>query len=773
MADKLDPLWKALADPQRRSLLEALREGPRTTTTLAETAEVGRHGVMKHLGVLVEAGLVRVERRGRERWNHLVEGALGALESQYLGRFVPEESPIAQERSFFDPAAHGFARVAAAVPRQALADPATNVRRTLELYEQAVAAGAAAVVFPELGLCGYSIDDLLQQDALQSAVLAGLSELAEATRGRGNLLVVGAPLRFQGRLFNCAVVLSNGAPLGIVIKTYLPNYREFYEKRHFTSARDAHFDEVSLLGKSVPIGNDLVFVEASNPDLCLGIEICEDLWAPIPPSTLAAFQGATVLLNLSASNATIGKGGYRRELVAGQSAKTLAAYVYVGVGQGESSNDLAWDGHALIAENGQQLAESQRYSDEPQLVLADVDVGGLVQERSRMGSWVDCATEHARHTYRRVSFRFDAPRQSDRLLHSIDRLPYVPDGAEQRAERCFETYTIQVTSLAQRMRSAGIKKLVIGVSGGLDSTQALLVCARTMDRLGLPRTNVLAYTMPGFATSKGTRKDALELMRALGVRAEEIDIRPSCEQMLRDLEHPFSAGEPLYDVTFENVQAGERTSHLFRLANHHGALVVGTGDLSELALGWCTYGVGDHMSHYNVNASIPKTLIRFLIAWVAEQEEVSKPARRVLARILATEISPELVPPGPDGKLQSTEDTIGPYELHDFNLYHTTRRGLGPAKVAYLFAQAWSADTTVSHEGGKYPMQEILDWQQAFLRRFFLTSQFKRTAVPNGPKVGSGGSLSPRGDWRAPSDSSAAPWLEELERARAWVQRSS
>ena len=766
----LDPLWKALADPERRRLLDALRAGPRTTTELAQEARIGRYGVMKHLGVLVDAGLVRVERRGRARFNHLLPRPLAELERRYLRRFA--SPPSAERASFFDLHAHGFLRVAAAVPTVALADPATNAERIEELYERGAAEGAAVVCFPELALSGYAIDDLLQQEALQSAVLAGLARLAAASAARAPLLVVGAPLRFYGRLFNCAVVLSGGAPLGVVPKTYLPNYREFYEKRHFASARDANFSAVELLGREVPFGNDLVFRARGREECALHAEICEDLWSPIPPSTYAAFHGATVLLNLSASNVTVAKDDYRRRLAAGQSAKLVAAYVYTAAGQGESTTDLAWDGHAMIAENGALLAESERFSDEPALVTADLDLGRLVQERSRLSSWIDCAAEHAERTARAVPFDLVLPGTPALLRRPIERFPYVPSDPALRAERCSEIYAIQVTSLAQRLRATRIEKLVIGVSGGLDSTQALLVAARTMDRLGLPRENVLAYTMPGFATSQRTLESARELMRTLGVSAHEIDIRPSCEQMLRDLGHPWSEGRPVFDVTFENVQAGERTSHLFRLANQQRALVVGTGDLSELALGWCTYGVGDQMSHYNVNASIPKTLIRYLIEWVARERTTKAASARVLERILSTEISPELVPAGASGELQSTEKTVGPFELHDFALYHTTRGGAGPAKLAYLLACAWSSDLPVSPADGKYPMAEILRWQREFLRRFFETSQFKRSASPNGPKVGSGGSLSPRGDWRAPSDASAAPWLAELERAEAWLAAS-
>lgn len=767
-----DPVWRALADPRRRRILAALRAGPRTTGELAERFEISRYGVMKHLATLVEAGLVRVERRGRERWNHLVQEPLEAIGHSWNEPFG-DEPPTGSERSFFDLYAQGFVRAAIAVPRVRLADPEANAAEIAETYGSAATAGAALVLFPELALSGYSLDDLHQQDALLGAVRAGLEHVVAATDGHSALVIVGAPLRFHGRLYNCAVVAAGGRLLAIAPKTYVPNYREFYEKRQFASARDALEPSVVCLGQEVPFGNDLVLRDERQPDFGIHTEICEDVWTAIPPSTYAAFRGATVLANLSASNVTIGKSGYRHQLAAGQSAKTLSAYLYAAAGTGESTTDLAWDGHALAYEDGELLAESERFADEAQVVYADIDIDRLVQERARMTSFADCAADHRERGTRVVPFRFTPPHETISLGRNFARFPYVPSNATHRAERCYEAYNVQVTSLVQRLRSSGIDKVVIGISGGLDSTQALLVCARAMDHLGLPRTNVLAYTMPGFATSDETRKNAHDLMDAFGVRAGEIDIRPSSEQMLRDIGHPHAEGRASYDVTYENVQAGERTSHLFRLANHQGALVVGTGDLSELALGWCTYGVGDQMSHYNVNVSVPKTLIRYLIEWVAEQPETGPAGADVLHRILATEISPELIPAhATGGVIQSTEKTIGPYELHDFDLYYTSRRGYAPAKVALLFAHAWSSDTPVSDGDGKYSMDEIFDWQRVFLDRFFRTSQFKRSASPNGPKVGSGGSLSPRGDWRAPSDGGAAPWLKDLEAARAWAARS-
>lgn len=680
-------------------------------------------------------------------------------------------------RSFFDLYAHGFARVAAVVPRVALADPAANADEVVRLFEQAADAGAALVVFPELCLCGYTLDDLHQQDAMQRAVRDALRTVVDATAARPGLLVVGAPLRLDGGLYNCAVVASRGRVLGVVPKSYLPNYREFYEKRQFIAARDAPFDAITLCDERVPFGADLVFRAEGLDDFVLHVELCEDLWTPLPPSTFAAMRGATVIANLSASNITVGKASYRRELCASQSARLLSAYVYASAGVGESTTDLAWDGHALVHENGGLLAESRRFDDDAQVVTADVDLERLVSERQRMNSWHDCATDHAAtvRAFREVTFPLALPDGVVTLQRGLDRHPFVPDAGPLRDERCREAFRIQVAGLEQRLRSTGIERLVIGVSGGLDSTHALLVAVRAMERLGLPASNVLAYTMPAYGTSSRTLENARTLMDALGVTGHEIDIVPACDRMLDLLDHPAANGEAHYDTTYENVQAGERTNHLFRLANRHGALVLGTGDLSELALGWCTYGVGDQMSHYNVNASVPKTLIQHLIAWVADGadgHEVDGRASAVLHDILDTEISPELVPADVENgePAQSTEDVIGPYVLHDFALYHVTRRGSGPARVAYLATHAWARDVPGAAEA-PYTTDEVLRWLGVFLDRFFRTSQFKRSALPNGPKVGSGGALSPRGDWRAPSDATSRPWLDALEAARAWIAR--
>jgi NAD+ synthase (glutamine-hydrolysing) len=675
---------------------------------------------------------------------------------------------------FYSLYSHGFVRVAVCVPFLRVADPAYNSARTIALATKASEMKAAVALFPELGISAYSLDDLLQQDALLEGTQAGIAEIVAASHNLTPIILVGAPLRFEQKLFNCAVAIYRGRVLGIVPKSYLPNYREFYEKRQFSAARDAIGREVEFLGECVPFGNDLLFGATNVPDFVIHAEICEDVWTPIPPSTYAALAGATVLANLSASNITVGKADYRRSLCAGQSGKCIAAYLYSAAGPGESTTDLAWDGHALIYENGAMLAESQRFAADEQVIGADIDLERLVQDRMRLSSFTDSAGDHREQlrARRKVDFEFQVPAGEVPLLNAVYRFPYVPSDPARLDERCYEVYNIQVHGLMKRLVSTGIEKIVIGVSGGLDSTQALIVAARTMDRLLLPRTNVLAYTMPGFATSQTTNRNAHRLMQALGVTAQEIDIRPSCLQMLKDIGHPFVNGEPVYDITFENVQAGERTSHLFRLANFHNGLVLGTGDLSELALGWATYGVGDQMSHYNVNSSVPKTLIQYLIRWVAETLQFGEDASEILTSILETEISPELVPQavGEDEKpAQRTEEKIGPYELQDFNLYYTTRFGFRPSKVAFLSYSAWHDRTrgvwpALLPDGKRnaYDLATIRHWLEVFVFRFFKISQFKRSAMPNGPKVGSGGSLSPRGDWRAPSDSEATVWLDEL-----------
>ncbi len=668
---------------------------------------------------------------------------------------------------FHSPRTHGFVRVAAATPVVHTADPAANAEEHIALIRQAGEQGVDLIVFPELSLSGYAIDDLLMQDALLAEVERQIAVLADAAEKEGMIAVVGAPLRNGDALYNCAVVLGSGAVLGVVPKTYLPNYREYYEKRWFAPAASRSEDTIVLDGETVDFAPGLIFEAVDRPGFVFAAEICEDFWAPQPPSTRAALAGARILLNLSASNIVIGKADERALLCASQSVRTLSAYVFTASGWGESTTDLAWDGQATIHELGAKLAEGERFSLESQLTIADIDVERIGLDRLRNGTFADCARLEGEPA---TVVPFEAePGPATDLRRPLDRFPFVPDDPARLDQDCYEAFNIQVQGLMRRMKATSAERLVIGVSGGLDSTQALLVACRAFDRLGLPRTGILAYTLPGFATSEGTKSNAWAMMKALGVTGAEIDIRPTAQTMLEAIGHPFASGEPVHDITFENVQAGLRTDYLFRLANQNGAFVLGTGDLSELALGWCTYGVGDHMSHYNVNGGVAKTLIRHLIRWVAMKEHTGG-AADVLQAILDTEISPELVPAGADGKLQSTEATVGPYALNDFFLFYITRFGLKPSKVAYLAHQAWKdaatghwPSATPDEERVAYDLPTIKHWLRKFLFRFFQTSQFKRSALPNGPKVVTGGSLSPRGDWRAPSDATARVWLDELE----------
>ena len=677
--------------------------------------------------------------------------------------------------NFFNFYNHDFVRVAVGIPAVRVADPAFNATQTIALMRDGAERRAMVVLFPELGLTAYSCDDLFQQRAVLDAAEDAMREILDASRTLNLVAVVGMPVRADNSLFNCAVAVSRGRILAAIPKTYPPNYREFYELRQFAPAASALSTEINLAGQAgVAFGTRILLRCEEQPWLVMHAEICEDLWTPIAPSAHAALAGATVMLNLSASNITVAKADYRRELVASQSARCIGAYLYSAAGPGESTTDLAWDGHAIICENGAMLAESQRFSDTPQLVCAEIDLERLTQERMRQTSFGDCARAERESAagFRSVGFSLEIPRRQRMLLErGYERFPYVPADPAVRDQRCAEVYEIQVQGLANRLRYAGIERVVIGVSGGLDSTHALLVCAQAMDRLRLPRRNILAYTMPGFATSARTLAQARSLMAVLGCSAGEIDIRPSAQQMLSDIGHPFANGLQIFDVTFENVQAGERTSHLFRLANLNSGLVVGTGDLSELALGWCTYGVGDHMSHYAVNASVPKTLMQYVVRWVAETGRLGPDAGATLLEILSTPISPELVPgrSSEGDPEQRTEAIIGPYELQDFNLYYTLRFGYAPPKIAFLAYSAWRDralgrwPAVPENARNQYPIGKIKSYLKIFLTRFFAQSQFKRSCIPNAPKVGSGGSLSPRGDWRAPSDSGAQAWLAALD----------
>ncbi|MBD8470580.1 NAD(+) synthase [Sphingomonas sp. CFBP 8765] len=671
---------------------------------------------------------------------------------------------------------HGLIRVAAATPRASVGDTAANAAATISLATQADAQHVDLVVFPELNLTSYALDDLHLQTAQQRATLAAIDSVVAASATLRPVLLVGAALVRAGRLYNCAVVIARGRVLGVVPKTFLPNYREFYEKRWFASGAGLTGLSIDLGGASVPFGTDLIFAARDLPGFVIHAEICEDYWAPTPPSTTGALAGALICCNLSASNIVIGKAREREMLAAAQSARAVCAYVYSAAGPGESTTEVAWDGQGLIHELGEQLAQSRRFATEPDLVVADVDCERIAQERLRTGTFNDAAAfaGHPETRVRRIAFdHLTDPAVADvGLERVVPRFPFVPNDPARRDEDCYEAFNIQVEALAKRLEAAHARTLVIGVSGGLDSTHALIVAAKAMDRLGRPRADILGFTMPGFATGEGTKANAWALMRALGITAEEIDIRPAARRMLEDMRHPFADGSPAYDITFENVQAGLRTDYLFRLANQRGGIVVGTGDLSEMALGWCTYGVGDQMSHYAVNAGVPKTLIQFLIRWCIRTGQYDAATDAILSTIVAQEISPELVPAGADGALQSTESMIGPYALNDFFAHYVIRYGLAPSKIAFLAwhawrdaeSGAWPADLPATARVA-YDLPTITAWLERFLQRFFATSQFKRSALPNGPKVSAGGALSPRGDWRAPSDGTARVWIDELRSA--------
>ncbi|MCH8611553.1 NAD(+) synthase [Arsenicicoccus dermatophilus] len=671
--------------------------------------------------------------------------------------------------TFHSAYAQGFARVAACTAPTAVADPARNADQVVAAARELHEEGVALAVFPELGMSGYALDDLFLQQPLLEAVERELARVVEASADLLPILVVGAPLRRQHRLYNCAVVIHRGEILGVAPKSNLPTYREFYERRHFAPGDDVS-GEIVVAGRAVPFGPDLLFAATDVAGFVLHVEVCEDMWVPVPPSAEAALAGATILANLSGSPITVARAEDRTLLARSASSRCLAAYLYAAAGEGESTTDLSWDGQTFVYENGDLLAETERFPQGPQRSIADVDLDRLVAERIRMGSFDDNRRTHHERAgrFRTVELTLQPPLTDIGLRRKVDRFPFVPDDADRLARDCYEAYNIQVSGLVQRMRAIGSPKAVIGVSGGLDSTHALLVCARAMDRLGRPRTDILAYTMPGFATTEHTRTNAQRLCEQLGVTFAELDIRPAATQMLKDMHHPFGAGEEVYDITFENVQAGLRYDYLFRLANHLGGIVVGTGDLSELALGWCTYGVGDQMSHYGVNTGVPKTLMQHLIRWCTTSGDFTEEVAGTLRSILDTEISPELVPTKEGEKPQSTEASIGPYALQDFTLYHVLRRGYRPSKVAFLAWHAWHDETAGEWPPGfpqerrsAYDLAEIRHWLEVFCQRF-VTQQFKRSALPNGPKVVAGGSLSPRGDWRMPSDASPAIWLADL-----------
>lgn len=638
---------------------------------------------------------------------------------------------------------HGFVRVAAAVPEVKVGYCRFNIQEIETLMRRADEAGVQMVCFPELAVTGYTCADLFNQQLLLEDAEAQLAGLLLRTSRLQVVAMVGMPVQVGGKVFNAAVVIQQGSILGVVPKTYLPNYGEFYEKRWFVSASEAMTDSIVLCGLSVPFGTDILF-SAPAENVTFGVEICEDLWTPVPPSSLQAMQGAQLVFNLSASDEVIGKHDYLVGLIRQQSARCLAGYVYASAGFGESTTDLVFAGNGIIAENGALLAQAERFSLTPQLIVSEIDIERLNADRRRTTSFLEFHAMNGVLAYRHVSFML--PEVSISLSRRVNPYPFVPEDKEMDA-RCEEIFAIQVNGLAKRMVHTGSRQLVVGISGGLDSTLALLVCVRTCDKLGIPRQNILGVTMPGFGTTDRTYNNALLLMRSLGVSVKEISIREACELHFRDIGH----SPEVHDVTYENSQARERTQILMDLANQVNGLVVGTGDLSELALGWATYN-GDQMSMYGVNAGVPKTLVRYLVRWVAETQ-VNPEASAVLNDVLDTPVSPELLPADSEGKIaQKTEDIVGPYELHDFFLYYMIRFGFRPAKIYFLAQQAFA---------GIYPNEVIKKWLTTFLRRFF-TQQFKRSCMPDGPKVGSI-NLSPRGDWRMPSDATATAWLEEAE----------
>ena len=645
---------------------------------------------------------------------------------------------------------YGFIRVAAAVPELKIAGCGYNVQVISDLIKRAEDAGVQMIVFPELSITAYTCGDLFHQELLLREAEAGLGKLAESMRDLKILAIAGLPLVADNQLFNCAAVLQKGEVLGIVPKTYIPGYKEFYEERWFAPGTKAVSSFISLFGKDIPFGNDLLFKSGEPGQVCFGVEICEDLWAPVSLSSYQALAGAVIIFNPSASNEIIGKSGYRRDLVRMQSGKSIAGYVYASSGVDESTTDTVYAGHAIIAENGTILTESERFVRESHMVISEIDIESLKAERIKNTIFAETASPRS---FRKIPFSLELPEFGEKapaggkLVRHIDPHPFVPADKSARDERCREIFAIQTAGLAKRMKHTGIKNAVIGVSGGLDSTLALVVTVKTFDMLGILRENITAVTMPGFGTTDTTHENAVILARSLGVELLEIDIKQACLQHFADIQHDPG----VCDVTYENAQARERTQVLMDIANKKNGLVVGTGDMSELALGWCTYNA-DHMSMYSVNCGVPKTLIRHLLEWAAENE-AEKPAAEVILRILETPISPELLPPDEKGGIrQKTEDIIGPYELHDFFLYHMIRYGSSPRKVAFLANKAFE---------GVYDPGTIKKWLKVFCKRFF-SQQFKRSCLPDGPKVGTV-SLSPRADWRIPSDTDAELWLKELQ----------
>jgi len=642
----------------------------------------------------------------------------------------------------------GLLRIGAIIPELRVADVDFNVGKIITAIEQASKAGVQVLSFPEMAVTGYTIADLVQQQALLLKTEEGLRQIADASTGSKMVIIIGAPLMVEQKVFNCAVIINDGLILGVIPKTYLPNYREFYEGRWFTSG-DTYSGDIDLAGQQVPFGTDILFKLRDIPSAIIGIEICEDLWIPLAPHEHQALAGATILINLSASNEIIGKTEWRRTMISSESGRCLAAYCYVSSGIGESSNDVVFGGHTIIAENSTILQETKWFAKETQMVISDIDLERLVCDRTR--SMTFHAAASLTNEYRIIEAEVTDPAPG-KLQRSIDPQPFVPADPARRAERCREIFSIQVASLAKKLTGINQSRVLMGISGGLDSTLTLLIATKTMDYLGLPHKNVHAFSMPGFGTTQRTRRNAARLCQTLGVSFEQINIKKTCRTHLRDLKHN---GEE--NIVFENVQARYRTEFLFNKANQLHGIVIGTGDLTEIALGWSTYS-GDQLSHYHINTSVPKTLVRYMILWVADEELAASPAQKFLYDILDTPISPELLSASKGVITQKSEEIIGPVELTDFFLYPFVRFGMRPGKILYLAEE-------VRRYGlfdGNYTLDDLYHWLNNFIKRFF-ANQFKRNCFPEGPKVGSV-SLSPRGDWRMPSDAEAALWLEDLEK---------
>lgn len=642
---------------------------------------------------------------------------------------------------------YGFIRVGAAVPKCKLADCIYNKDKLIQLMQKAAEKQIQVLVFPELSITTYTCGDLFFQFSLLESAQKGLSDIVSASQSIDVFTVVGLPIAADNQIFNCAVAIYRGKILGVVPKTFLPNYGEFYEKRWFSSASELISKEITLCGQKVPIGADLLFTAEQIPYCKIGVELCEDLWSPIPPSSYQAVAGATILLNPSASNELATKYDYRKKLISQQSSRCIGAYVYASSGVGESTQDMVFSGHGIIYENGSLLAESKRFLRESQIIYADVDLELLANDRRKNSSFMDCQIPLP--SYREITFSMKAQSVIEQLERVIKPNPFVPDTNAFLDQRCQDIFNIQVVGLARRIEHTQVKSIVVGISGGLDSTLALLVAVKACDYLKFSRNHVIGITMPGFGTTDRTYRNALSLMEALGVQIREISIQKAALQHFEDIGHDVS----IHDVTYENTQARERTQILMDIANKENGLVVGTGDLSELALGWATYN-GDHMSMYGVNAGVPKTLVRILVQWVAQYGSLSQVAKDILSDVLDTPVSPELLPPDEKGNInQKTEEIVGPYQLHDFFLYYVVRFGFSPSKILFLAEQAFA---------GEYDKATLLKWLKNFYRRFF-SQQFKRSCLPDGPKVGTI-SLSPRGDWRMPTDAFYRIWMEELEK---------